>query len=71
VLTTLPPSCADWLEIWEPQHPGSLRACNRAIQGLLDLRSANSLNKQSGNVRGDVFLFGPVLPLFWNLIFAD
>jgi hypothetical protein len=25
-LTTLPPSCADCLEIWEPQHPGTLRA---------------------------------------------
>jgi hypothetical protein len=27
-LTTLPPSCADCLEIWEPQTPGTLRACN-------------------------------------------
>jgi hypothetical protein len=26
-LTTLPPSCADCLEIWEPQSPGALRAC--------------------------------------------
>jgi hypothetical protein len=26
-LTTLPPSCADCLEIWEPQTPGTLRAC--------------------------------------------
>jgi hypothetical protein len=26
-LTTLPPSCADCLEIWEPQIPGTLRAC--------------------------------------------
>jgi len=26
-LTTLPPSCADCLEIWEPQPPGILRAC--------------------------------------------
>jgi hypothetical protein len=29
-LTTLPPSSADRLEIWEPQPPGTLRAC----QGL-------------------------------------
>jgi hypothetical protein len=29
-LTTLPPSCADFLKIWEPQPPGALRAC----QGL-------------------------------------
>ena len=30
-LTTLPPSCADCLEIWDPQPPGTLRpvqACN-------------------------------------------
>jgi len=28
MLTTLPPSCADSLEIWESQLPGTLRACN-------------------------------------------
>jgi hypothetical protein len=28
-LTTLPPSCADCLEIWEPQPPGAVRACPR------------------------------------------
>jgi hypothetical protein len=26
-LTTLSPSCADCLEIWQPQPPGTLRAC--------------------------------------------
>ena len=26
-MTTLPPSRADCLEIWEPQSPGTLRAC--------------------------------------------
>ena len=26
-LTTLPPSGADCLEIWEPQPPGNLRVC--------------------------------------------
>ena len=26
-LITLPPSCADCLEIWEPQPPGTLWAC--------------------------------------------
>ena len=25
-LTTLPPSCADCLKIWEPQHPGTMSA---------------------------------------------
>jgi hypothetical protein len=27
-LTTLPPSCACCLEIWEPQPPGIFRACS-------------------------------------------
>ena len=27
-LTTLPHSCADSLEIWEPRPPGTIRACN-------------------------------------------
>jgi hypothetical protein len=26
-LTNLPPSCTDCLEIWDPQLPGTLRAC--------------------------------------------
>jgi len=26
-LTTLPPSCAECLEIWKPEPPGTLRAC--------------------------------------------
>ena len=26
-LTILPPSCADYLEIWDPQTPGTLRVC--------------------------------------------
>jgi hypothetical protein len=26
-LTTLPPSCVDGLEIWEPHPPGTLTAC--------------------------------------------
>jgi len=32
---TLPPSCAECLEIWEPQPPGTLRAC--PVMGLLYL----------------------------------
>ena len=36
-LTTLPPSCAGCLEIWEPQHPGTLWDCIRPLQGMLYL----------------------------------
>ena len=35
--TTLPPSSAKCLEIWEPQTPGNLLASNRPIQGTLYL----------------------------------
>jgi hypothetical protein len=28
-LTASQPSCADCLEVWEPQPPGTFRACNR------------------------------------------
>jgi hypothetical protein len=34
-LTTLPPSCADYLEIWEPQPPGTL--CTYPVMGVLYL----------------------------------
>jgi hypothetical protein len=27
-LTTLPPSCADYIKIWGPQPLGTLRACD-------------------------------------------
>jgi len=32
-LTTLPPSCADCLEIWEPRPPGTPRACPSLHRG--------------------------------------
>jgi len=35
--TTVPPSCADCLEIWEPQPLGIFWACTRSVQGLLYL----------------------------------
>jgi hypothetical protein len=39
-LTTLSP-CADCLEIWEPQPPGTLRACPIPVMGLLYLLPYN------------------------------
>ena len=36
-LTILPPSWADCLEIWKPQPPGTLQACNMPEHGLLYL----------------------------------
>jgi hypothetical protein len=34
-LTTLPPSCADCLEVWEPQPPGTPSGLSRPVMGLL------------------------------------
>jgi len=34
-LTILPPSCADCLEIWEPQPPENLWAFNRPVMGMI------------------------------------
>jgi hypothetical protein len=34
-LTNVPRSCADCVEIWEPQTPGNLWACKRPVQKLL------------------------------------
>ena len=43
-LTTLPPSCADCLEIWEPQPPGILRAWpGQASNGFAVTRSLRYL----------------------------
>ena len=36
-LTTLPPSCADCLEFWDPQPPGTLRVLSRPVMGLPNL----------------------------------
>ena len=36
-LTNLPPSCADFLEIWKPQPPGTLRACTGLYKGCFTL----------------------------------
>jgi len=37
-VATLASSCAECHEIWEPQPPGTLRACPRPVQGLLYLK---------------------------------
>jgi len=36
-LTVLSPSCAECLESWEPQPPGTLKVCPGLLQGLLYL----------------------------------
>ena len=47
-LTTLPPSSAICLEIWEPQPPGTLMACQglyRNFSSLVTIRNTGSLLK--------------------------
>ena len=36
-LTTLPPSCAEYVVVLEPKHPEFLCDCIRPVQGLLYL----------------------------------
>jgi len=40
-LITLPPSCDEGLEIWEPQPPGTLRACPGQYRDALPLPFAH------------------------------
>jgi hypothetical protein len=42
-LTTLPPSCADCLKLWEPQPPGTLKVCNGIALPLVDTIWLNTL----------------------------
>jgi hypothetical protein len=44
-LTTLPPSCVDCLEIWEPQPPGTLTACPGPYRGCFTLPQLHPTRK--------------------------
>jgi hypothetical protein len=78
-LTNIPPSSSDFMEIWEPQIPGALWACNRPEQGLLYLYlySNNTLRlhivpnysnivifTQRNTVWLSWFMFQPLLNIF-------
>jgi len=45
-LATLLPSCADYLEIWEPQPPGNPQGLPRSVMGLLYLYQCPTQKKQ-------------------------
>ena len=52
-LTTSPPSCADCLEIWKPQPPGTLRASPEACNGIalsLPLAVLHNNNNNNNNI---------------------
>jgi len=55
-LTTLPPSRADCLEIWEPQPPETSRVCNFYPLKVIFL-NAKLLNVQLENVTKRTFYF--------------
>jgi hypothetical protein len=48
-LTILPPSCADYLKIWEPQPPETLRAFNGITLSLLKALFYERLESRSLN----------------------
>ena len=57
-LTTIPLSCADCLEIWVTQPPGTQQACNRLVKGRIfftvstENENVNMLWQQTWHVRG-------------------
>jgi hypothetical protein len=46
-LANLPPSCANRLEIWEPQPPGTLRACPGLYRDCFAPLTNNNKNARS------------------------
>jgi len=64
-LTTLPPSCTDCHEIWEPQPAGTLGVCVRPVQGSLYLRfyclvtvGGGGRRREGGGGRGERGVLG-------------
>jgi len=62
-LTTLPPSCADCLEIWETQPPGTLRACPGLLWGFFYISPIRMI-KCYCNSQSEFKLQPPFLQLF-------
>jgi hypothetical protein len=65
-LTTLPPSCADCLEIWEPQPPGTpgaVQVCNVTAVSVETLKSTCLLRS-----RGDPCVYDRRLLLSTSVI---
>ena len=58
---TLTPSCTDCLEIWQPQHPGTRRACPGLYRGCFNFYYINDL----GVI---VSLEGCKLQIFGNIL---
>jgi len=61
-LTTLPPSCADCLEIWEPRPPGTLSA-RPGIAFLQSLSPRHSSSVLYFSILSSLFLFSSLSQL--------
>jgi hypothetical protein len=75
-LTTFPPSCADCLEIWERQHPGTLWACNGIALPVYSLRYHKKffMTTPSVEMTEGVYTYIVKLPdifYFWGQIFIS
>jgi len=53
-LTTLPPSCAECLEIWKPQPPGNLRACPGLYRDCFNLPDRRNGNSRMHSLRSKI-----------------
>ena len=79
-LTTLPPSCADCLEIWEPQTPGTLRVCpglsrdcfatptslNDVLLGLTQSLMADEICNMVGRIKLMLLCRGSTVPGYYK-----
>ena len=79
-LTTLPPSCADCLEIWEPKPTGNLKACPGLYRDSFTWSyTTMRTNKTRPNISRQIriavkLLFGTLcffVPSMWTYIYSD
>jgi len=72
-LTTLPHSCANCLEIWEPQPPEILWACIKSVKGLLYLFTLKFTRYSTACFIGRFFIirYNKALILFFELLSSD
>jgi hypothetical protein len=74
-LTTLPLSCANCLEIWDPQPSGTLWVCSRPEQGLLHLFTVlleyDTVDNRIPTFRDSVLPSSSRVELFMKAFFSD
>jgi len=71
-LTTLSPYCADCLKIWEPQPPGTCRACPGLYRDCFDIQtyvSSISFEKNTGFLLSFSSCNEPIIQKFSTILY--